>query len=404
MPRCILFDQTDIFGHRIGGAETFLKGIVRYAPPDVDLTVIGTTADVGARPVGRPMRVTFRGREIDYLAVVAEHDENQKSRVPLSLRYTMALRRAPIERRGAALLFNRIEQSLAFRGNRCAKYVVVHNDVVSQIMSGNASESIWSRMPLAYRWMERIAVRDLDHLYTVSTASLDYFRRTYPRRADRFSFLPTWLDPEIFGPSARPKAELRATAVPEVPPALRDGRWLLFVGRLQEQKAPIRLIDVFARCLAEDPRAVLLIVGDGNLRDRVFAHAAERGLMQRIVHVPFLPQSRLVDVYRAADVLVLVSHYEGMPISVLEALGCGLPVVSTRVGEVPRVVRTGRSGEVVDSTDEAVIASAVLGVAGSPDRYCAQHCIDSVQDYMPARILQPLFATMIEACRRHAGT
>jgi glycosyltransferase involved in cell wall biosynthesis len=57
--------------------------------------------------------------------------------------------------------------------------------------------------------------------------------------------------------------------------------------------------------------------------------------------------AQVADLLRLSDCFALTSAYEGMPMCVLEALGCGIPVVSTRVGEIARVVRPGVTGELV---------------------------------------------------------
>ena len=83
-----------------------------------------------------------------------------------------------------------------------------------------------------------------------------------------------------------------------------------------------------------------------------------------------------------------------MPRCVIEALTCGLPVVSTDVGEVSLVVRNGFSGEVVKDLSAQAIASAIEKVLKNPIVYTSSNCLEAVSAYTPEKILAPLFEYM----------
>jgi glycosyltransferase involved in cell wall biosynthesis len=125
-----------------------------------------------------------------------------------------------------------------------------------------------------------------------------------------------------------------------------DTRLMIFVGRLDRQKDPLLLLDAFARSAASDPGLHLVVVGDGALRGEVEAGIATRGIAKRVTLLGALGAARIAGWLRAADLFVLSSAYEGMPIAVLEALACGFPVASTDVGEIRRVVRDGITGRI----------------------------------------------------------
>jgi len=395
---CILFDQTDIFGKRIGGAETFLRGLIKYIPRNFEISVVGTTTDTDRRPLDRWTRLSLGSREFDFLPVVFEGDENHKSVIPLSLRYTLALVRQKIDTRGKVLFFNRIEPSVVYSSRLCAKVVMVHNDIENQIMRRSGGEALWSKAPFLYKLFERYAFKSIDHLYTVSENSVRYYHSYYPDAKDRVSFLPTWLDPEIFSSSEENKTDIRKRIALDQHQDKVSARWILFVGRLQEQKAPLRIIEAFKEYCKTDKNPVLLVVGDGNLREQMLEEARRLGVAEKIVHIKYLPQSQLVDFYRAADVFLLASNYEGMPISILEAMGCGLPVVSTRVGEVSRVIKNGFSGEIIDSFHAKEIAVGLRKILAAPSVYSRENCLASIQDFVPSKVLKPVFKKMSDLC------
>lgn len=115
----------------------------------------------------------------------------------------------------------------------------------------------------------------------------------------------------------------------------RSGPVLLFVGRLTDQKNPGALIDAFAALHRSGaaPGAVLKIVGDGPLRRDLARQVARLGLTD-VVQLTGL-RSDVADLLAEADLFVMSSHFEGLPLAVLEAGAAGVPVVAPPVGALP---------------------------------------------------------------------
>jgi len=107
---------------------------------------------------------------------------------------------------------------------------------------------------------------------------------------------------------------------------------LLYSGRLAQEKNLPFLLDVFARLRASEPRAVLVLAGDGPMRIRLEAQAAERGLNEAVTFTGFLDHARLVDLYKAADLFVFASKTETQGLAILEAMAGGTPAVA--IGEM----------------------------------------------------------------------
>jgi glycosyltransferase involved in cell wall biosynthesis len=103
----------------------------------------------------------------------------------------------------------------------------------------------------------------------------------------------------------------------------------------------------------------VLIVGDGERREQLHRLAAELGLR----NVIFAGHQRdVADYLHALDVFVLPSLWEGLPVSVLEAMACSLPVVATRVSGTPEVVEDGITGRLVEPRDAAGLLSAITAL------------------------------------------
>ncbi|MFF3951330.1 glycosyltransferase family 4 protein [Streptomyces sp. NPDC001902] len=171
-----------------------------------------------------------------------------------------------------------------------------------------------------------------------------FVRETYGVRADRVFVVPNGVGAGYFMP-------VRETAQ-------RPLR-LLFVGRLSSQKNVARLLE--ATALLREP-VQLRIVGDGELREKLEAHAAELGL-RNVEFSGGLLGEHLVRAYADADVFVLPSDREGMPLVALEAMAAALPVVAT---DVPGTAELLKGVGLLAAPEPAALAAAIDSVAADP--------------------------------------
>ena len=129
------------------------------------------------------------------------------------------------------------------------------------------------------------------------------------------------------------------------------------VGRLVPEKAHVDFIEAI-QFLKEEGQAVKgLIVGEGHLLEALRARVQEARLEDRILFAGY--QSDVKDFYRAMDVLVMCSLREGFPLTVLEAMAAGVPVVATRVGGIPECIEDGVDGCLASPGDSVALAEAV---------------------------------------------
>ena len=100
-----------------------------------------------------------------------------------------------------------------------------------------------------------------------------------------------------------------------------------FVGRLNHQKNPLFLMEVFAAMAAQDPHWKLLLVGTGEMEPEMRAAAARRGLTDRVIFAGV--QSDVPAFMNAFDLFLLPSNFEGSPVTLVEAQGCGVPCLAS---------------------------------------------------------------------------
>ncbi len=384
---------TDPFYPKVGGVATLIKGFIKYAPQDFDIEFIGTSSDIEKRPLKKWTQLTVEGRAIRYVPVLYEKDENKKTKIPLSLRFTWALKRFHANYSDKLIFFHTIEPAILFTGMKCPKVLIIHNDIEKQVLKGQG-EVLWGKMPWVYFQFEKMIMPSVDHVYSESGNTIMFYHSKYFRSKEKFSFLPTWVDAGIFCPVAGSKLSLRQKLCSADSSIPLEAQWILFTGRLQKQKNPIRIIDAFAEYRKKNLNSVLILIGGGNMKLEIEHHVQGLGLRQKVFLLPEKQQPELVDYYRAADVFVLASNYEGMSVSVLEALACGLPVVSTEAGEARRVIRKGFSGEVVQDFSPTAICEGLATVLGNPGVYTSQNCLEAVSEYTAEKVLMPLYETM----------
>jgi glycosyltransferase involved in cell wall biosynthesis len=128
---------------------------------------------------------------------------------------------------------------------------------------------------------------------------------------------------------------------------------LLYLGALERAKGLLELLAAFERLRADPslPDAVLVIGGEGTLRDELRRRVEDSGLGGSVRLAGFLSGEAMVRCLQDADVFVLPSHTEGLPNAMVEAMAAGLPVVVTPVGSIPDVIIHEVNGLLVPARD-----------------------------------------------------
>jgi glycosyltransferase involved in cell wall biosynthesis len=143
-----------------------------------------------------------------------------------------------------------------------------------------------------------------------------------------------------------------------------DDPVVLTLGRLTHMKEQWHLIDAVPLLAPRFPGLAVVLVGDGPLRAALVDRAAGLGIPGVVRFAGHRPEGQAL--LAAADVFVLPSRYEGMPLAALEAMAAGLPVVATRVIGSEEVVADGVSGALVPRGSPSALASAIAGLLADP--------------------------------------
>ena len=143
-------------------------------------------------------------------------------------------------------------------------------------------------------------------------------------------------------------------------------RRLLFVGNLSERKGVTDLLKALSSPSFEDLTLELVLAGDGDIRGYQ-DKANALGLEKKVRFTGWVGQGEVAELMAQADVLVLPSYDEGLPLVILEALGNGVAVVCTPVGEIPSVLQHGVTACFVEPGDVNGLAAALQGLLRRPE-------------------------------------
>lgn len=153
-------------------------------------------------------------------------------------------------------------------------------------------------------------------------------------------------------------------------PAVQDARLrLIFVGRLTPIKGLRVLLEAFGKALEQRPELHLTLVGDGD--DRAYLERLAAPLGEAVHFAGYQSQQGVAEAMAAADIFVLPSFAEGVPVVLMEAMASARPVISSLVAGIPELVEDGVSGYLVPPGDAATLAARIVRLAADPDARAA---------------------------------
>ena len=208
--------------------------------------------------------------------------------------------------------------------------------------------------------------------------------RVFGRRCRNMEIIPYGIDPAWLGKGPTPRSAV-----------LRGGAKHVIgtVGRLVLQKSTRSLLQATPRLLAAEPSTRIIVVGDGPLMTELKAEARSLGIDEAVSFLGF--SDDLVSVYSALDVFVLPSRNEGFPISLLEVMAMGTPVVATSVMGITDVVEDGRNGLLVPYDSPQELGNAILRLL-SDDALRNALC-EKAREFVRNGHTRNLFAARVES-------
>ena len=224
--------------------------------------------------------------------------------------------------------------------------------------SGNpvkVSKFIWARKrPLikVFDLMLKLIHKRADWIIAIDDLCFEQAKQN--GAGNKVTLIKNAIDIEAFRPDPETRESMRGKL------GLKDKQFVvLFVGRLEQIKAVDRAIDALAYLKKGEMTYHLYLAGEGSLKKDLKKYVNKKQLQSYVTFLGQLPHSYLPAYYNLADVLVLPSQMEGIPMVILEALACGTPVVASRVGGIPNIIVEGVNGVMIDDPSPSNLARTI---------------------------------------------
>jgi D-inositol-3-phosphate glycosyltransferase len=212
-----------------------------------------------------------------------------------------------------------------------------------------AENESWQRIAV-----ERRTMQSADRIVVASDDERRQIGLLYDAPQDRISTIPCGVDLDSFNPLQKDAARARL--------GLEGKRIITFVGRMQPLKGADLLLEAMASLNGRHNYQILLIggalEGDGEV-ERLRVMASSLGIAERVSFLGAQPQEKLPLYYSAADACVVPSHYESFGLVAMEALACGTPVIASRVGGLPSIIRDEENGLLVGWRTADLFANSI---------------------------------------------
>jgi glycosyltransferase involved in cell wall biosynthesis len=199
----------------------------------------------------------------------------------------------------------------------------------------------------ALEYLDKRAVRRFDHVVAVSEEIYRELRAS-GMATDRLSKIDNGISVPVFDAHARDAIRSEWKVAP-------GEKLIVQIGRLAKSKRNAMLLKALA-ALCQDVKAKVALVGDGEERTQLAAFACSAGVEDRVIFAGYRRDAAAI--MAAADVLVISSNKEGLPIVVLEAMAVGCPIIATAVGSIPEVLSP-ESAWIIPVDDDAALLQAL---------------------------------------------
>lgn len=201
-------------------------------------------------------------------------------------------------------------------------------------------------------WVVR---RYLNGIITYNHLAMRELRRLFPSQVN-FKVISAGIDDTLFTPkniSIHDINEMR------IHTNAGDRPFILFVGGVGREKGVHHLIDALPYIWSKVPNVAVVIAG-GKLSSRLIQRAKKRGIIDAITFAGRIPHEKLPALYSAATVTVLPSEWETYPLTLLESLAMGTPVVASDIGGIPEIVKHGVTGLLFPPRDIDTLAKNLV--------------------------------------------
>ncbi|HHN67337.1 MAG TPA: glycosyltransferase family 1 protein [Thermopetrobacter sp.] len=313
--RLVIIHPMDPRGAKVGGIETHVRLLLRQAPADFSVALIGVD-ERGDLELGKPLRLQLEGRHFDFLPVLhypeeAMREAARRIRDSLTFRFGLAMVRhlGAIRRLKGTGPVSADVQRFEFTPIARLAGLPVLQQIHGEGRKGQKMDSLIARHWGIYRAGEALALTLCSRAICVTPARVEELRQRYPRHADKIGFMSVSVDTEVFRP---------------MPFDTADGVFrVVFAGRFDAFKDPPLMFSVLAelRRLLGDRLEFHYIGSSGTERFAEFDAIADITIRHG-----FQDRAGVARILGRAHAGILTSYFEGLPCYMMEVLASGRPL------------------------------------------------------------------------------
>lgn len=244
-----------------------------------------------------------------------------------------------------------------YKANFYAFFSTIGTDAIRLATCHPWTETDYSFMARLYTKLDMFLLRRMNKIVAVSDDVKKQLLASYPR-AD-CSVIANGIDLSRFTGTADSRSDLRASLGMNL-----EHMVIGTIGRLVPEKGHCHLLKALESLAPRYPQIRLIFVGDGEQRSGLEQTVSQHGLADKVLFAG--TRNDIPGLLEAFDIFVLPSISEGLPMAVLEAMAAGKPIVATRVGQIPQVIRHNYSGLLVEPANSEQLAGAIESLILDP--------------------------------------
>ncbi len=223
---------------------------------------------------------------------------------------------------------------------------------------------------LTYKIIEAFSLKHVDRLIAVDETTKQFYEQSYPWLVNKITIIPIGIDLKEFKPMDREKIRKKYGL------NLHD-KIVMYAGRLEKEKNLDFLIRSIS--LINDVNVKLIIVGEGR-QHKHLKELVQNLKLERIYFIGALHPKKIPELLNCADIFAITSLYESGPLVIMEALACGIPVVTVNVGRVKEFIQNQYCGKIVER-DEQKFANALIDVLEMDKIKTTAMCISKARNF-----------------------
>ena len=329
----------------LGGVDRYIKSLILFSE-DNEITVFGTST-YKEYVIGEVYQREYCGKKYRFIPI------SDDRKYPISVNYMLnELKWVKELGKYDCIYAQRTEYSLPFIFSKNKRKLV-------EMIHGSSKYSeigFGKNMAKIHLLMEKIAISIARYTFVILNREefgVPYYKKKYSKYANRVFYGKNPIDPHIYHKKDRIALRKEYNISPEE-------KIVIFSGRIEDNPKRVLLLPQICKNLINNGVKIkFLVIGDGSDKKKLEDDVRKLNLENAFSFTGYIDDPyKIADYNNIADIAINISIFEGTCTSILESLACGIPVVSTDVGDIHECVSNGVNGYIIDNNEQTIVEEA----------------------------------------------